>query len=330
VRQELLLYNIFAANLEQIFIFLSLYQRMTDIRNFTSSDLKNVGIEVEVPSGYAELEKEAIGAILGAASNYPKTMKMMELLIKDEEVRADWDVANFIAVKKLKYNDHGEVHAKIVAANALKMYQILLENEIKPDFIEYGGGDEDDEMLILLSAALLHDIGNQIYRKNHPLHSSYLAIPILQRLLPQIYDDVEKMVEVRGFILNAIYAHDSDVPDLIMEASLVGIGDATDMTKGRGRMAFDLGSASIHVVSALSIDRVMIAKGKEKPIEIIIEMSNSSGIFQVEETLGKKLVGSPLEAYVDVTATVTPVEADYDKRIVRTIKLKGKKFVTGE
>jgi len=220
---------------------------MANETNFTSSDLKNMGIEVEVPSGYAELEKEAVDAILGATADYPKARRMFELIVKDEEVRADWDIANFIAVKKLKYNDHGEVHAKIVTANALKMYQLLLESEIKPDFIEYGGGDEDDEALILVSAALLHDIGNQVYRKNHPLHSSYLAIPVLQRLLPQIYDDVENMTEVRGFILNAIYAHDADVPDLIMEAALVGIGDATDMTKGRGRLAFDLGSTSIHV-----------------------------------------------------------------------------------
>ncbi|OYT60980.1 phosphohydrolase [Thermoplasmatales archaeon ex4484_30] len=301
---------------------------MKNLRNFTAKDLKNVGIEVEVPEGYAELEKEAVDAILEVLAKYPKAMKMFEMMVEDDELRADWDLANFIAVKKLHYNDHGEVHAKIVAANALKMYQLLLEGGIKPDFIEYGGGDYDDDALILLSASLLHDIGNQIYRGNHPLHSSYLAISILERLLPKIYDDVEKKTEVRGFILNAIYAHDADVPDITMESALVGIADATDMTKGRGRMAFDLGSTSIHVVSALSIDTVLIAKGKEKPIEIIIEMSNSSGIFQVEETLGKKVVGSPMEACVDITAMVTPAEVNYDKRIVRKIKLKGRKFTT--
>jgi len=301
---------------------------MKNLRNFTAKDLKNVGIEVEVPEGYAQLEEEAVNAILEVLSKYPKAMKMFEMLVQDDEVRADWDIANFIAVKKLKYNDHGEVHAKIVAASALKMYELLLESNIKPDFVEYGGGDYDDEALILISAALLHDIGNQIYRGNHPLHSSYLAIPILDRLLPEIYDDMEQKTEVRGFILNAIYAHDADVPDITMESALVGVADATDMTKGRGRMAFDLGSTSIHVVSALSIDSVLIAKGKEKPIEIIIEMSNSSGIFQVEETLGKKVVGSPLEDYIEITAMVTPVEADYDKRIVRVIKLKGRKFTT--
>jgi len=306
------------------------YKNMKKANNFTSQDLKNVGIEVEVPEGYVELEKEAVNAILDVLSKYPKAKKMFEMLVQDDEVRADWDIANFIAVKKLHYNDHGEIHAKIVAANALKMYQLLIEQGINPDFVEYGGGDYDDEALILLSSALLHDIGNQIYRGNHPLHSSYLALPVLQRLLPEIYDDMEKMVEIRGFILNAIYAHDADIPDITMESALVGIADATDMTKGRGRMAFDLGSTSIHVISALSIDRVIIAKGKEKPIEIIVEMSNSSGIFQVEETLGKKIFGSPIEPYIDITAKLTPQEVNYDKRIVRMIKLKGRKFTTGE
>lgn len=65
-------------------------------------------------------------------------MKTFEMLVEDEELRADWDVANFIAVKKLHYNDHREVHAKIVSANALKMYQLLLERKINPDFVEYG------------------------------------------------------------------------------------------------------------------------------------------------------------------------------------------------
>lgn len=118
------------------------------------------------------------------------------------------------------------------------------------------------------------------------------------------------------------------MPDLIVEAALVGIGDATDMTKGRGRMAYDLGSLSIHTISALSIERVLILKGDDKPIEIVIEMSNSSGIFQVQEILGRKIIGGPLEELISLKATVTPSEVDYDKRIVRSITLKGSKFIS--
>lgn len=296
--------------------------------NFKSKSLKNVGIEVEIPEIYDYIETESLNYILDSLKNYPKAYEMFNLLVNDAEVRADWDLANFIAVKKLKYNDHSEVRAKIVCASALKMLDILIEKGVIPDFIKEGGGNEDDEHLIVTAASLLHDIGNQIYRENHPLHSSYLAIPILERLLPKIYSDLENRTEVRGFILNAIYAHDADIPDLIIEAALVGIGDATDMTKGRGRMAYDLGSLSIHTISALSIERVLILKGEEKPIEIIIEMSNSSGIFQVQEILGKKIIGGPLEDLITLKAEVTPTEGDYDKRIVRAITLKGSKFVT--
>lgn len=92
-------------------------------------------------------------------------------------------------------------------------------------------------------------------------------------------------------------------------------------------MAYDLGSLSIHTISALSIERVLILKGEERPIEIIIEMSNSSGIFQVQEILGKKIIGGPLEDLITLKAEVTPIEGDYDKRIVRAITLKWSKFV---
>ena len=295
---------------------------------FKSKNLRNVGIEVEIPESYDYLETESLNSIEESINTYPKAKRMFEMLVNDPEVRADWDLANFIAVKKLKYNDHGEVHAKIVCASALKMLDLLIEREITPDFVKEGGGDVDDDHLIVLSAALLHDIGNQIYRNNHPLHSTYLAIPILDRLLPEIYSDLETRTEVRGFILNAIYAHDADIPDYTIEAAVVGIGDATDMTKGRGRMAFDLGSLSIHTVSALSIERVLILRGKEKPIEIIVEMTNSSGIFQVEEILGEKIIGGPLEELISLRANLVPGEANYDKRIVRAITLKGRKFVS--
>lgn len=63
-------------------------------------------------------------------------------------------------------------------------------------------GDEDDAYLIVLTAALLHDIGNQIHRENHNVSGVYLAIPLLNRLLPKVHGDQEIMYEVRTRILN--------------------------------------------------------------------------------------------------------------------------------
>ncbi|MEM2927339.1 MAG: HD domain-containing protein, partial [Nitrososphaerota archaeon] len=219
------------------------------------------GFELELPTSYITMMEEAERAITELVANQPKARKMWELLKDDPEVNADWDMANYIAVAKLKYNDHGEVHAKIVAANALKMLKLLLNNGILTSVIKERAGDEDDAHLIVLTAALLHDIGNQVHRENHHISGVYLAIPLLNRLLPKIYEEEEIMYEIRGHILNCIYSHEFDVRDLTEEACLVGIADGTDMTKGRGRMAFDKGNVNIHTVSALSIEKVEIVQG---------------------------------------------------------------------
>jgi len=277
------------------------------------------GFEMAIPKVYDELRRRAEADIERSLSKYPKAMKMWRLLNSDPEVNANWDIANYIAVRKLGYNDHGEVHAKIVAANALKMLDLLLESGVLPDMMKEKAGDEDDVHLVVLAGALLHDIGNVVHRIEHPLHSVYMAISILNRLLPQIYDNPEVLYEIRNHILHCIYAHGAAVKDLTIEASLVGISDGTDMTKGRGRLAFDTGNINIHTVSALSIEDVQIQRGKEKPIEIVIKMSNSAGIFQVQETLVPKIVGSPLEKYVDIIALTEPLGQDSDRRIVQRL-----------
>ena len=286
----------------------------------------NEGVEIELPADYSALEQEAIAALQAAIAPYPKTQKMYELLVYDPEVRANWDMADYIAVTKLNYNDHGEVHAKVAAASAVKMLELLVKHGVMPDVVTSGAGDLDDAFLVVLTAALLHDIGNQVHREHHANYSPFLALPILDRLMPQIYESVEKRIELRSFILSAINSHGFKPPPLTIEAALVAIADGTDMTKGRGRMAFDLGNVNIHTVSALSIENVFIVEGKDAPVEIVVEMSNSAGIFQVQETLADKITNGPLEGYVTVTATTKPYGVPTDQRIVHRIALKGRKF----
>jgi len=279
------------------------------------------GFELEVPASYGDLQREAEMEIEKSLKKYPKAHKLWCLLKEDAEVNACWDMADYIAVAKLGYNDHGEVHAKIVAANALKMLDLLLSAGILPDIMKEKAGDEDDAHLVVMAGGLLHDIGNQVHRRDHPLHSVYLAISILNRLLPLIYEDREVMYEVRGHILHTIYAHGAEVSDLTIEAALVGIADGTDMTKGRGRLAFDTGNINIHTVSALSIENVEIVEGEDRPIEIRIKMNNSAGVFQVQETLVPKISRGPLEKYVDIVAVTIP-EGDKDTRIVKRLSIR--------
>jgi len=284
------------------------------------------GFELEVPTSFVAMKEEAEKTITKLVANYPKAKKMWELARNDPEVNADWDMSNYIAVAKLGYNDHGDIHMKIVAANALKMLKILLDNGISTSILKEKSGDEDDVFLVVMAGGLLHDIGNQVHREQHNVSGVYLAIPLLNRLLPKIYKDEETMYEIRGHILHTIYSHEFEIKDLTEEAALVGIGDGTDMTKGRGRAAFDKGNINIHTVSALSIEKVEIEKGKDKPVRIMIEMNNSAGIFQIQETLGKKIVGGPLEQYFEVVAVAKPDEPLADQRIVHQIIIKGDKM----
>ncbi len=69
----------------------------------------------------------------------------------DPEANADWDMANYITVLKLGYNDHGDIHVKIVAANALKMLKILFDHGIVTSAIKERAADEDDVYLIVLA-----------------------------------------------------------------------------------------------------------------------------------------------------------------------------------
>ena len=284
------------------------------------------GFELELPESYLVLEEDAEKTIMKLVADKPKARKTWQLLKDDPEANADWDMANYIAVTKLGYNDHGDVHVKIVAANALKMLKILFEHGIATSVIKERAGDEDDVYLIVLAGALLHDIGNQVHRENHNVASVYLAIPLLDRLLPKIYEDKELMYQIRGHILHCIYAHEFEVKDLTEEAALVGIADGTDMTKGRGRLSFDKGNVNIHTVSALSIEKVEVIEGKEKPVRILIDMSNSAGVFQIQETLGKKISGGPLEDYFEVVAVAKPDKPPTDQRIVHQIVISGKKL----
>ena len=284
------------------------------------------GFELELPSSYEKMKAEAEATITKLVAKHPKAKKMWSLLRKDAEVNACWDMANYIAVGCLHYNDHGDVHARIASANALQMLKLLLDAGVVTNLMEMKAGNEDDAYLVVMTAALLHDLGNQVHREDHHLHSVYLAIPILNRLLSEIYKDPEVMFEIRGHILHAVYAHPAHVKDLTKEAALVGIADGTDMTKGRGRMAFDSGNINIHSVSALAIEKVEIKAGTERPIQILVSMSNSAGIFQLQDNLGHKLEGSPLEDYVEIVAQTSPVSPGHDQRILHKIVIRGGRF----
>jgi metal-dependent HD superfamily phosphatase/phosphodiesterase len=121
------------------------------------------------------------------------------------------------------------------------------------------------------------------------------------------------MVEV----LHAMISHRSDLQPLTLEASVVRVGDALDMEKGRARIPFSAGSVNIHSVSALAIDKVRIEKGDERPIRVEICMNNSAGIYQIDELLRDKIAKTSIRDKMTIVIQVPKEE----KRIIEELKL---------
>jgi metal-dependent HD superfamily phosphatase/phosphodiesterase len=247
----------------------------------------------------------------------PRLRQVMDLVNADDDLYALWLAANVNAIERLGMTDHGPVHVKIVMNIAVRMLRLLVEAGVQPSVgANYGLPPEDAEVVVAL-AALLHDTGMSIHRSGHEEFSLFIAREKLDGLLPQVYDRRTATI-LRSEILHAIIAHRSGGTPLTIEAGVVRIADALDMAKGRSRIPFSAGSLSIHSISAQAIEGVAIGRGEERPIRLTIEMSNSAGVFQLDQLFREKLKGSGLEPYIEVEGKM---EGETEKRIFKQFKL---------
>jgi uncharacterized protein len=235
----------------------------------------------------------------------------------DDELYALWLAANVNAIERLGMTDHGPVHVKIVMNIGVKLFRLLVDGGVQPSAVRNWDLTVHDAELVVAAAALLHDIGMSIHRSDHESYSLFLARAKLMELLAGIYD-VRTAAIMQSEILHAIIAHRSGGRPLTLEAGIVRIADALDMAKGRSRIPFSHGSVSIHSISAQAIEAVHIDSGAEKPVRLSIEMSNSAGVFQLDQLFRDKLAGSGLEPYVELEARI---EGEQEKRLFQEFKL---------
>ncbi|MFQ5342543.1 MAG: HD domain-containing protein [Anaerolineae bacterium] len=248
---------------------------------------------------------------LPAAGNQ-KLQMLLDHIGQDTKLHQLWRVANVNAVTRSGITDHGPEHIGIVAGHALQLLRLLVQAGIRPNIVkDYGMTVEDAEMIVVL-ASCLHDIGISVHRDNHEQYSLIMAEPEGRRLLSGVYKEPE-LTTIVSEVLHAVIAHRWDVSCLTLEAGAVKVADALDITKGRSRIPFEAGSTNIHSVSAAAIDDVHIGPGDDMPICIEIRMSNSAGIFQIDELLRRKLRNSTLAPYVQVLARI---EGETEKRLV--------------
>jgi metal-dependent HD superfamily phosphatase/phosphodiesterase len=226
------------------------------------------------------------------------------LLQEDLEIQSYLRMANILAVKRLGYNDHGPVHAKIISGSALEIFK-LLTTRVEPSSIVHGVCDYDDAKLIVLFGAYLHDIGNAIHREEHEQKSVILANYPVERLLNRIYEDDPGLAfRLKCEILHTLYSSNNNVPCLSVEAAAVSIADGTDMAEGRSRIPYLSGKNDIHALSAQAIKKVEILAGEEKPVSIQVHMDKPVGVFQIEEVMARKIKSSGVSELVEVIATM--------------------------
>jgi len=246
----------------------------------------------------------------------PKLRKLMEEVNADEDLYGLWLAANVNAMERLSMTDHGPVHVKIVMNLAVRMLRFLMEAGVQPSVVRDYAMDPEDAEVVVALASLLHDLGMSIHRADHEAYSLFVAQDKLRQMLPGLYDGRRSTI-VRSEVLHAIISHRSGGRPMTLEAGVVRIADALDMAKGRSRIPFAAGSLSIHSVSAAAIEGVRLERGSECAIRVTVDMSNSAGLFQLDQLLREKLKGSGLESHLEIRARL----GEEEKRLLTDFTL---------
>ncbi len=241
---------------------------------------------------------------------------LLEAINADQELAQLWESANNNAVRRLGMSDHGPVHIQIVANACVRILRLLVEAGVQPGIVLDHGLTVEDAEVVVVTAACLHDIGMAVHRDNHETYSLILGYPKARQLLGLLYQE-PILTTVVGEVLHAVIAHRWDVKPLTLEAGVLKVADALDMTQGRTRIPFEAGEVNIHSVSAQAVESVKIEKGTEHPVRIDITLNNSAGIFQVDELLKRKLANSTLAPFVEVVAQL---ETEKERRILQLYK----------
>jgi len=246
-----------------------------------------------------------------------KLRHIVEEVKKDTRLWTFWKCANVMAIDRLGYTDHGPTHVRIVANSALKILRILIAKKVVPSIVKnYSMKNEDAEVVVVLGS-IFHDLGMIVARDGHEQVSALLSLEFLNKHLSQVYTEEERAI-VTSEVLHAVVSHERLKKPLTVEAGIVSVADALDMEEGRARIPFEAGKVDIHSVSALSIQRVEIQEGKEKPVTIKITMSNPAGVFQIDQLLKPRIESSGLKDYIYVVAEVT---GEKEKKILTKLEI---------
>lgn len=242
------------------------------------------------------------------AKHNPRLQQVVDKINGDEELRQMWRCANVNAVERLSLSDHGEVHNRIVANASLRMLRLLRDAGYPASVtVNYRMLPEEAEVVVVLAAAL-HDLGITVHYDNHTAFSLPLARLKAKELLAGLYGVRDQTILI-GEVLHAIASHHGQTRCLTLEAGILKLADALDMTAGRVRPTS--GGPTV-TASDSPVSEVLIKKGVDKPVRVELRLGRPAEDQHLEEAVILRLQGSPLFALVEVTtepaAAVTSME----------------------
>ena len=146
--------------------------------------------------------------VLRQLAGHPFSEELARVLFADEETQHIQEYANVVSIRRLGFNDHGPVHMRQVAYNAIKALVILHGAGVKTALEQDGAGCFEDSLASVLLSGFLHDLGMSVGRERHEQTSAMLALPIIDRiLLALLPDDMKRRVVIRSMALEGILGH---------------------------------------------------------------------------------------------------------------------------
>src|SRR3989344_8882869 len=122
-------------------------------------------------------------ALTDKTKTYPKVAKVLSLLKTDRFINCLIDQANKVAIVRMGYNDHGPMHARITAYNALKILDLL---HVEPTVVSEGIGNLEDSMVTTVMGGFLHDCGISLVREGHELMGMIVSRDSVISMLKEI------------------------------------------------------------------------------------------------------------------------------------------------
>ena len=243
---------------------------------------------------------------------------LLDAVDGDLQVKAWWHAAG-VNAERLHMSDHSWVHIQIVLNIALRLSRLLFARGVTPSIVADHGLEVRDAEVVIAGAALLHCVGMSIHRIDHEAYSLFLTADKLPRpARADVYDgadalDRRRRDDARDHLapLQGRAVHDRGRDPARRRRA--GHGPRALARAVRGRAT----RTSTRCRPTRS-RRSTIGAGEDKAVRVEIAMSNSAGIFQVDEGLGTKLRGTPLEQHIEVVARI---EAEHEQRLVPIFRL---------